>query len=356
MKILILTGKFGMGHNSVALSLKSQILNDEDDAIVEVIDVMDYMCFNLQYIIYYWFNFIVKNGSAIYNTCYTITNNKRKFKLSWLFSPKLESILNEGVSLIISTLPISTQIISEYKRKNKVKAPLITVITDIGVHNLCISDNIDMYIVPSGPTKIDLMHKNISEDKIRITRMPLKEEFFQKNLELIIKSNKKKILIMGGGLGLIPLKDRDYKMLNKLEGVEIVVIFGSNKRGYMRLQNKYKNIKVIGHTDHVAQYMKNSALIITKAGGITLFEAISSEIPLLILYPKLEQEKSNAVFINKNNIGKVIWKDSRNIAVEIYNLISDENKLWEIKNNMYKMNLQLGENSIVDVINSKEYI
>lgn len=43
MKIIILTGKFGMGHMTAALAVKQQIDNSHFNADVEVIDWLDYI-------------------------------------------------------------------------------------------------------------------------------------------------------------------------------------------------------------------------------------------------------------------------------------------------------------------------
>ena len=101
---------------------------------------------------------------------------------------------------------------------------------------------------------------------------------------------------------------------------------------YFVSKDKYKNIKVIGYTEEVSKYMKNSDLIISKSGGITLFEAIYSEVPMYVINPFLVQEIKNSKFIEKEKIGKVIRDKDFDIVSDILNLINDDDEITKMKN------------------------
>lgn len=57
--------------------------------------------------------------------------------------------------------------------------------------------------------------------------------------------------------------------------------------------------------------MQEADLMISKPGGITVFEAINSEIPLLVFEPFLQQEVNNANFISLHCLGHVIQKSKQ---------------------------------------------
>lgn len=52
-----------------------------------------------------------------------------------------------------------------------------------------------------------------------------------------------------------------------------------------KLYGKYDNIEIIGYCDNVHKYMQDAYIIISKAGGITLFESIYAQLPLLVICP-----------------------------------------------------------------------
>ena len=78
---------------------------------------------------------------------------------------------------------------------------------------------------------------------------------------------------------------------------------------YDRLVGKYPHINVVGFTDRVYEYMAWADLVLTKPGGITLFESIFSELPILAWEPFLEQERENARFLRRNGLALVAGKE-----------------------------------------------
>ena len=155
---------------------------------------------------------------------------------------------------------------------------------------------------------------------------------------------------MGGGLGLLPKSEQFYKELNSLEGVKTTVITGNNKKMYYKLYGRYENIEVVGYTNEVYKYMKDSDLIISKPGGITLFETIYSELPILAFNPFLHQEIDNASFILNNEIGRILGKNKKYYVDEIKDLIYDDATLKEMSSNMKELKKQFDNNTLENIL------
>ena len=64
-------------------------------------------------------------------------------------------------------------------------------------------------------------------------------------------SLKKHLLIMGGGLGMLPKEMDFYKELSGLPDVETVILTGSNRELYHKLNGKFPHIKAVGYTKKV---------------------------------------------------------------------------------------------------------
>lgn len=75
MKILILTGKFGMGHWSASMSLRQQLLRAFPGAEAEVLDLIAYTKPNTSEAMYRWFNLLVTQGSGLFNLYYKLTED-----------------------------------------------------------------------------------------------------------------------------------------------------------------------------------------------------------------------------------------------------------------------------------------
>ncbi|WP_195955428.1 MGDG synthase family glycosyltransferase [Clostridium saudiense] len=353
MNILILTGKFGMGHYSAAEAIKQEIEENYKDINVniKIIDIIDYLFPAISSYVYKSFDTLVSKWANLYNFINT-NNEERNIKtFNYLFIKKLDKLFDKyNPEVVISTLPISSQYISKYKSIKKSNVPLLTFITDISSHSEWIHKNTNYYFVGDEKIKGSLVNKGISEEKIIITGIPVRKQFREIDMDLNKNNKKKEVLIMGGGLGLISVNDELFEVLNNVKDIKTTIITGNNKSMYEYLRDKYKNIKVIGYTEEVSKYMKNSDLIISKSGGITLFEAIYSEVPMYVINPFLVQEIKNSKFIEKEKIGRVIRDKDFDIVSDILNLINDDYEITKMKNNMKNIKSRINQNEIINVL------
>lgn len=353
MNILILTGKFGMGHYSAAEAIKQEIEENYKDINVniKIIDIIDYLFPAISSYVYKSFDTLVSKWANLYNFINT-NNEERNIKsFNYLFIKKLDKLFDKyNPEVVISTLPISSQYISKYKSIKKSNVPLLTFITDISSHSEWIHKNTNYYFVGDEKIKGSLVNKGISEEKIIITGIPVRKQFREIDMDLNKNNKKKEVLIMGGGLGLISVNDELFEVLNNVKDIKTTIITGNNKSMYEYLRDKYKNIKVIGYTEEVSKYMKNSDLIISKSGGITLFEAIYSEVPMYVINPFLVQEIKNSKFIEKEKIGRVIRDKDFDIVSDILNLINDDYEITKMKNNMKNIKSKINQNEIINVL------
>ncbi|WP_133013733.1 MGDG synthase family glycosyltransferase [Clostridium cuniculi] len=350
MKILILTGKFGMGHYSVSEAIGQEISSRDSNIEVSIVDILDYLMPTASKILYKSFNTLVTKWSNLYNFV-NINNEDNNIKtFNYFFVKGLDRLFLEfNPDIVISTLPISSQYISKYKSLKKSNIPLFTFITDISSHSEWIHNNTDFYFVGDISIKKSLIDKGIDENKIIVSGIPVKQGFKDKIIKFD-KNKSKEILIMGGGLGLISFNKNLFESLNNEKNIKTTVITGNNKKMFEQLKSKYKNIEVLGYTNKIDFYMKRADLIISKSGGITLFEAIYSETPIYVVNPFLLQEVKNAKFIEKRKIGQVVWNEEMDIAKDILSLINDDKAILKMKSNMKKVKENINQEEILSVI------
>lgn len=352
MNILIMTIKLGGGHYSASVSLKEQIQTQFSDATIQIKDICEYMLPNYYQKIYRAYDLFVNKGSKIYNLLY-----KHSEKSEYDFKPliperfitKLDELINDfQPAVIISTCSISSQIISTYKAAYNHSIPFITCITDITNHPSWINPYTDYYLVATSSVKNELVKKGINPSIIYINGIPVKEEF--KVAHRHPNSNKKNLLIMGGGLGMLPKSLSFYKELNELHNVETLIIAGYNEKLFNKLQGRFEHIQVIGYTDKVYNYMRNADLIISKPGGLTLFESIFSEVPILTFEPSLAQEKKNQHFIVNHHLGEVLDQNHQENIEHIKKLLNDEQTLHEIRQNMHRLKKEINNKQVERIL------
>lgn len=336
-----------MGHVKCAEAITEEIYASQPDASVTTVDVMDYLFPHLSKAIYKGFSLLVTKLPGMYNHLNRAAGKHAGVPMKKTIAAKLDRLIAETQpDLIISNLPVCSKYISAYKELRVCTVPLFTYITDITVHDEWIADKTDLYFVGDESTRNVLISKGVSAEKIVVSGIPVKRVFKSAFKDGTLKDRekadtgthtKKRLLIMGGGLGLVPGGSRLLKRLNEETCFEVTLITGKNRSLEKRARRKYKNINVVGFTYKIADYMAAADLVLTKPGGITTFEAIASRTPMYIADPFLEQEMGNARFIESKNIGRIVWSRDCDVASDIINFLKDTALIDTMKENMAKL-------------------
>lgn len=317
MKILILTGKFGMGHWSASQALQQQL--EREGHQVDTVDFFDYAIPELAPTLYRMFGWLVKYGGGLYNLFHRLTRNvEGEMPLAGAWVERLEQLLwRERADVVVSTHPVCSGVVARYKREGG-QVPLVTCITDVTSHSEWIHPGTDIYLVASQQVRQGLVLKGVDQAQILVSGIPVGAQFTHSRP----KRGKRELLIMGGGLGLMPRRDRFYQQLNELPGVHVTILTGRNEKLYQRLHGKYENIEVVGFTTQVDRYMARAHLMLSKSGGSTVFEAIASRLPMLVWAPFLVQERENARFLVEAGMARLADKE-------------EEACLWAIESTLY---------------------
>lgn len=349
MNILILTAKYGMGHYSASISLKQEL--EKEDTNVEIVDFFEIVFPILKNVFYGMFNILVSKCGSIYNFFYKFTANTNVTPFKTLARKRVEKLIEDrNPDIIISTFPVCSSYISDYKKNKETDIKLYTYITDVNANKEWITDETDTYFVGSRETEKQLQNFDISKEKIKIVGIPVKEEFKIQE----INKEKNEIVIMGGGLGIVPGIDNILnELLEKEDNYHITLITGKNKKIYKKYYNKHENLTVLGYTEDVYKYMKKANLVITKPGGITLFEAIYSKTPIYVIHPFLSQEIGNATFIETYEIGEVVWEKNKKVSEDIRLLLKTPSRLEKMRQNMQAIRNNLEKINAIDVYNQR---
>lgn len=212
----------------------------------------------------------------------------------------------ENFDYIISAHFMPNEVSCALKRQGKITAEIISVITDYDVHKIWLADGIDTYCVASDWTKKKLKSLGINESKIVATGIPSDEKFSQAHdivelkKKIGIKPDVFTVLIATGSFGIGPIE----AIVEKLEGFQVIVICGHNKGLFMRLNAKnYPLVKVCGLVDNMFEMMAVSDVMITKPGGLSVTEALVSQLPLIFFNAIPGQETGNVRVLEEYGIG-----------------------------------------------------
>ena len=295
------------------------------------------------------FNLLVTYGGGIYNLFHRMKRNAEgEVPLASQFTRRLAGLLAvTRPDVVVSTHPVCSGVVARYKAERTSALPLVTCVTDITSHSERIHPGTDRYLVAGEDVKTALVRKGVDAERVTVTGIPVRAQF---SSELRRMDGPRQLLIMGGGLGLMPRKDSFYEALNALPGVHTTILTGKNQKLYDRLAGKYENIEVVAFTDRVYEYMGRAHLMLSKPGGITTFEAIAAQLPMLAWEPFLEQERENARFLVAHGLGRVVPKDEEDCLAAIRACIHDDVLLERMSAAMGEMNTALRRQAIGLVI------
>jgi len=323
-KILIIYASAGDGHKKAAEAVYNAILdlNKEGDIKAVSIDSLNYTSKFFKYCYKVGYMVMIKYMPAIWGLFYYILDNRFFFTLNKPFRRLTNAVnakrlvrlmLKEKFDAVISTHFLGTEVISNLKKRGLLSTTLINIITDFKPHLFWEGSGVDKYLVAADSTKKALAERGISQDKIKVTGIPIRKRFnnhlTKTEARKMLKADPDKftIFIMGGGFGVGPIRETLLSLQDLDIDCQIVVVCGHNRKLFRVLNSLKGEFRkpsyIFGFIRNIDEIMTASDLMISKVGGITVSETLSKALPLLTINPIPGQESRNAEFLSDNGVG-----------------------------------------------------
>ena len=377
MNILLFYASYGSGHLSAATAIEQYIRENYPDAKTLKIDCVEYINKSINKISTSAYKSIILKTPMLWGQVYKLLKNDTILDITQFsnrFMAKKIFTLFEDFEpdLVISCHPLGGQITSFLKSHKKTNCKLATVMTDFASHKqwLIGKDYTDYFFVSNIEMKTSLISEGIYPNKIYVSGIPISPNFY-KNYDkeniyksLNIEKNKKNIIFFGGGsLGLSSSSNIQAILTSLLQATDeshqIIIISGKNQKLYNDFQKTINNtyhksqIKLIDFTTELPELLPITSFVITKPGGLTITECISTNVPIILINPIPGQEKENAQYIADNKMG--IWIKATKPTSEYFQEIFNDTKLIEeIKENQKKYSHINSTKNICEILINKE--
>lgn len=373
MNILLFYASYGSGHLSAATAIEQYIRENYPDAKTLKIDCVEYINKSINKISTSAYKSIILKTPVLWGQVYKLLKNDTILDITQFsnrFMAKKIFTLFEDFEpdLVISCHPLGGQITSFLKSHKKTNCKLATVMTDFASHKqwLIGKDYTDYFFVSNIEMKTSLISEEIYPNKIYVSGIPISPNFYKNyDKENIYKSlniakNKKNIIFFGGGsLGLSSSSNIQAILTSLLQATDeshqIIIISGKNQKLYNDFQKTINNtyhksqIKLIDFTTELPELLPITSFVITKPGGLTITECISTNVPIILINPIPGQEKENAQYIADNKMG--IWIKTNKPTSEYFQEIFNDTKLIEeIKENQKKYSHINSTKNICDIL------
>ncbi len=343
-KVLILIGDVANGHRSAAnaltLSFEKLFPNNIEIETVDVFTVSP----NTQpfYSADSTHLLISQNKSVefIANMGFKLFNTEAGYDLfEWFAYKKLSSVIREVIlrekpDIIITIHPIVSVVLNKMKLRNEVEAKSVTVITDlVTLFRGWADSSADLVFAPTSISVNTLVSFGVDISKIKFPLFPINPhmENAQEKLNVFssldLDSNKKTILLTGGGFGIESLKKAISSISKNFQDLQLILIAGKNVNFKTYLEDKYKNnknVKILGYVNNMQDFINISEIVIGKPGPATIleFEVFNKK---AILTKKIgEQEIGNIAYSKSNPNFRYIGEDWSKLEDTIKELLEKE--------------------------------
>lgn len=343
MKILLLSITAGQGHHQTAKAIAEYFEKNGHETVQ--LDCYEYLSPSIKEAVSGGYLVSTKYVPQLWGKFYALMEKYDEYDpivkgANHIMSRSLLKYVDDcKPDAVICTHVFACMLMTYIKRKRP-DIMSVGVLTDFRLHPYFECTELDYYVIPNEYLIYSVCEKGIPKEKILTTGIPIMEKFMNKKdknearKELGIENNNT-ILVMGGSMGFGNMT----KTLKKVDSLEldfqIVVVCGSNKKLYKKINSTDFTHKVynMGYASNVDLLMDASNLIITKPGGLTTSESLSKELPMILSKPIPGQEDRNSEFLL--NFGCAM-KISKTLSAEeiVYQFFSNDEKRKNMVNNI----------------------
>jgi processive 1,2-diacylglycerol beta-glucosyltransferase len=373
-KVLVLSASAGAGHIRAAQAIERAFTETGAAREVRHVDTLAYT------------NKIFRR---LYSKAYLDMVNKMPEVLGWLYDaldkpwknerrrlafdklntrPFVKMLKEYRPDIMVCTHFLPAEIVSWLKAKERIMSRQAIVVTDFDVHAMWLCHHYEHYFVALEETREHMQRLGIPFAKLTVSGIPIdpvfaevkdKEEMRRKHN---LKPERWTILVSAGGFGVGPIEHLMSSLLELRHAVQLIVICGRNEELKNRIDSLaaalpaegWVNVKALGYTTEMDEYMAASDIVLGKPGGLTTSEALAKGLVFVIVNPIPGQEERNSdhlleegVAIRCNNLPVLAYKIDR--------LLDDPARFASMQANARRLARPRAAHEIINKLLSLEY-
>lgn len=341
-KILFFSAPIGAGHTRAAQAVRTAMLRQDPDAEVKIANIFDFFSPMVGQLILKIYLTILLLFPPAYGLMYRWGNKDVSASLisqiiNWFLASRMHRLILEyRPDAIVCTHATPAGLAAYLAKYHGMKVPITAVITDYAVHRLWVYPEMERYFVANSSLCTVLEGYGIERSRVDSVGIPVEQAFgstYSRERvcqQLGLAADKKTLLVMGGGAGVLPM-DEIILLCNELEEpLQIMVVTGNNRVMYNKIESLKPSLKctlrLFGYVNNIHELMGAADLLISKPGGLTASEALCAGLPILVYKPIPGQEEANTAYLI--NHGVAVRADSLDeIRTHLLNLLDDTDTL-----------------------------
>lgn len=346
-RVLILTASYGSGHNEAARALAGALAaQGAEPIVVDHFGACAHPLFDrLSRATYVA---MLRAAPTVWGLAYELGD--RLASDSWLtfgasrvglaaLGALVDRLAPDAVLTVHATPAV---VMAELAASGRRLPPHVTVVTDFVAHSQWMAAGIDRYCVAADEVGREFVARGIPRERIEVTGVPVRLEFAapvdgaEARRALALADRAPVVLAMSGswgGLGRLPEIARALLACGR--PVQGLLVAGHDARleATLAALTAGSRLRALGFVRDVPSLMAAADLLITKAGGMTIAEALAAETPLLLYGSLPGQERRNERFASRTGIA-LVARDRRHLTALIDRALGDPGLLETLRERM----------------------
>jgi 1,2-diacylglycerol 3-beta-galactosyltransferase len=363
--VMLFQAPLGGAHQSMAQAISEALSECDPTVKVSIVNAFSNECCR----------FPLTAMPGLYNTCvarfplvwgslYHITDGQIRYgraeRLAQPFiRPKLKKLLQATEpDIVVSVLPTLSHTLHAAIVASGRHIPLGVVVADlVTIHAAWLSREVTWYAVPTEEARRTFIRAGIHSQSVYHLGLPVSRDFREARAgkscvrqALQLPAQDPVVLISGGGAGVGPVEATVAALSASGLGCYTVVMTGRNERLYQRLtRQRRSHCRILRQVTNVADWMRASDVLVTKAGPCTIMEALHCGVPMVLMGAIPGQEEGNVSFVVENGLGLMATQPSE-VALSVGRLLSDHTLASTIVSAMQRMQRPHAAQQIAELI------
>lgn len=311
-RALILTASYGSGHNAVAAALDAALrAAGARTRVVDHFHELVHPRFDR------WsrgvYTAMIIRAPALWALAYWLGDRMAAasplaFDTNRLGRRRLARLLDaERPDCVVCTHPTPAGALAALRGRGRRVPPFAVVFSDFAAHRQWVHPVADAHYVPDAAIARGVVARGAPESRVVVTGIPVRAEFAEPmdraaaRAGLGLDPGRPVVLAMCGTSGSVGRLAAVTRVLHDLpRPLQAVVVTGVDTALAERLRRRVAGdarIRVVGYADNVRQLMAAADLLVTKAGGVSLAEALAAELPIVCFGSLSGHEARNERFV-----------------------------------------------------------
>ena len=354
MRILVLSASVGAGHMRAAEAVELALRQADPQAVIANWDVLTVM---------------PPPFVKIYRDGYFDLISKSPQLVGWLYEatdrPFHKARLQAGIEraaalqlikkvrewnpdVVICTHFLPTPLLVRERKKGRMHARIVTVVTDFDVHGMWLSAPSDHYFVATEEARAHLEALQIAPESITVSGIPTHPVFAEKKDRAAMRRKHgwdpdfPAILVSAGGFGAGNAGLLVEALVKARVKAQIIAVCGKSaplKAGIEKLAAKsdgLPQVRAVGFTTEMDELMSAADLMIGKPGGLTTSESLIKGLGWVVVNPIPGQEEKNTIYLLEQGVG--VWSDNLyTLGFKVRSVLEEPGRLKNMRKNALRL-------------------